>query len=68
MSSIEHVVSKRAEVTAVDSLSLTNYLNRHYYQVSELLLFESWGPLPPHPILINAKMPGKLILMGTFVN
>ncbi|XP_068220804.1 uncharacterized protein [Palaemon carinicauda] len=60
MNSIEQVISKRAEVTAVDSLSLTNYLNRHYYQVSELFLFESWGPLPPHPIMINAKVSDEM--------
>ncbi|XP_066977417.1 uncharacterized protein [Macrobrachium rosenbergii] len=60
MNSIEQVISKRAEVTAVDSLSLTNYLNRHYYQISELHLFESWGPLPPHPIMISTRLSNEL--------
>lgn len=60
MRSIENVISKRAEVTAVDSLSLANYLSRHYYQVSELHLYESWGPLPPHPIMLNTKLPGEM--------
>ncbi|MPC21977.1 hypothetical protein E2C01_014981 [Portunus trituberculatus] len=57
MSSIEMVVSKKAEVAVVDSLSLSNYLTRHYYQEPELHLQVSWGPLPPHPIIFNTKLP-----------
>lgn len=60
MNSIEMVVSKKAEATAVDSLSLANYLSRHYYQEPELHLQGSWGPLPPHPILVNTKLPEDL--------
>ncbi|XP_071546507.1 uncharacterized protein [Panulirus ornatus] len=56
MKSIEMVVAKRAEVTAVDSLSLANYLTLHFYQTPELYLQESWGPLPPYPILVNSKL------------
>lgn len=62
MSSIEMVVSKKAEVAVVDSLSLANYLTKHYYQESEIHLQASWGPLPPHPILFNTKLPGKMII------
>lgn len=62
MSSIEMVVSKKAEVAVVDSLSLSNYLTRHYYQEPELHLQVSWGPLPPHPIIFNSKLPGELFL------
>lgn len=60
MNSIEMVVSKKAEATVVDSLSLANYLSRHYYQKPELHLEASWGPLPPHPILVNSKLPGTV--------
>ncbi|KAK4329653.1 hypothetical protein Pmani_000006 [Petrolisthes manimaculis] len=60
MNSIEMVVSKKAEATVVDSLSLANYLSRHYYQEPELHLEGSWGPLPPHPILVNSKLPVEL--------
>ncbi|KAG7162651.1 uncharacterized protein LOC121873670 isoform X2 [Homarus americanus] len=60
MNSIETVVAKKAEMSAVDSLSLANYLTCHYYQEPELHLQESWGPLPPHPILINNKFPVDL--------
>lgn len=60
MNSIEMVVSKKAEVAVVDSLSLANYLTRHYYQESELHLQTSWGPLPPHPIVVNTKLPAAL--------
>nr|XP_053634012.1 uncharacterized protein LOC128689676 [Cherax quadricarinatus] len=58
--SIEMVVSKKSEATAVDSLSLANYLSRHYYHEPELSLELSWGPLPPHPILVNSKLPAAL--------
>ncbi|KAK8403706.1 hypothetical protein O3P69_000063 [Scylla paramamosain] len=61
MSSIEMVVSKKAEVAVVDSLSLSNYLTRHYYQQPELHLQVSWGPLPPHPIIFNTKLPADLV-------
>ncbi|KAG0712611.1 hypothetical protein GWK47_018114 [Chionoecetes opilio] len=60
MSSIEMVVSKKAEVAVVDSHSLANYLTRHYYQKPELHVQVSWGPLPPHPIIINTRIPGEL--------
>lgn len=60
MNSIEMVVSKKAEVAVVDSLSLSNYLTRHYYQKPELHLQVSWGPLPPHPIIINTRLPADL--------
>lgn len=59
MNSLEMVVAKKAEAAAVDSIALTNYLSRFYYQKAELHLQESWGPLPPHPILVNTNLPGK---------
>jgi len=60
VASIELVMAKRVEAAAVDSLSLANYLNVHYYQESEVGLQESFGPLPPHPILINKSIPVAL--------
>ncbi|XP_045615305.1 uncharacterized protein [Procambarus clarkii] len=60
MSSIEMVVSKKAEAAAVDSLSFANYLNRHYYQAPEIHLQGTWGPLPPHPILVNSNLPDAI--------
>ncbi|XP_042856989.1 uncharacterized protein LOC122243452 [Penaeus japonicus] len=60
MNSLEMVVAKKAEATAVDSIALTNYLSRFYYQEPELHLQESWGPLPPHPILINTKLSDEV--------
>ncbi|XP_076060607.1 putative phosphite transport system-binding protein PtxB isoform X2 [Oratosquilla oratoria] len=58
--SIELILLKKADVAAVDSISLKNYLTRYYYQEEELHVLESWGPLPPHPILINKSLPDEL--------
>lgn len=60
VASIELVMAKRVEAAAVDSLSLANYLNVHYYQEAEVGLQESFGPLPPHPIMINNSIPVAL--------
>lgn len=60
MNSLEMVVAKKAEAAAVDSIALTNYLSRFYYQKAELHLQESWGPLPPHPILVNTNLPDEI--------
>ncbi|XP_076061201.1 uncharacterized protein LOC143036984 [Oratosquilla oratoria] len=54
--SIELILLKKADVVAVDSISLKNYITRYYYQEEELHVLESWGSLPPHPILVNKSL------------
>lgn len=56
---IEYVLAKKAECAAVGSVALSHFLKKHYYLASQLELKESWGPLPPHPILVNKNLSGK---------
>jgi len=60
LKSIEMVLNKQADAAAVDSNSLAMYLSRNPQHASEIYCVESWGPLPPYPILINKRLSESL--------
>ncbi|KAL7644373.1 UNVERIFIED_CONTAM: hypothetical protein RMT77_005203 [Armadillidium vulgare] len=58
---MEAVIAKKAECAAVGSIAFSQFIKKHYYLASELQLFESWGPLPPHPIIVNKNLPDNIV-------
>lgn len=54
---IKYVVNQKAHAAAVDSVALSLYLNKHGKDEQDVSMFESWGPLPPHPIVLRKNLP-----------
>lgn len=58
--SIEMIVQKQADAAAVDANCAATYLKRNPLAKNEVFCLESWGPLPPYPIVVNSRMPDHL--------
>ena len=61
VNAIELVIAKKAEVATLSSISLTSFLKHHYYLANEVCVHQTWGPLPPEPIVYNKSMNGELL-------
>lgn len=57
--SAQMVLSKQAEWAAVDSTTLL--YSKKYMQDGgkDITILETLGRLPPYPIVINSKLPGR---------
>lgn len=58
--SAQMVLSKQAEWAAVDSTTLL--YSKKYMQDGgkDITILETLGRLPPYPIVVNSKLPGRL--------
>ena len=57
--SIQMVALKKADVTTVDSVVLACAINRNPALLEDIEVFDSIGPLPPHPIMVRSSMPSE---------
>lgn len=53
------VLSKQAEAAAIDANTFS--YNKKYLQDGgkDIIVLDSVGPLPPYPIVVNSRLPGK---------
>lgn len=57
--SAQMVLSKQAEWAAVDSTTLLYSKNFMYDGGKDIITLETLGRLPPYPIVVNCRVPGK---------
>ncbi|KAE8737663.1 hypothetical protein FOCC_FOCC016871 [Frankliniella occidentalis] len=60
LKSVQMVLSKQAEAAAVDANTLS--YNKKYLQDKgkDIIVLESFGPLPPYPIVVNSRLSATM--------
>lgn len=58
---IQMVLQKQADAAAVDANCLSIYMDQHPEIKEKIFVLESWGPLPPYPIVINTRLSSESI-------
>ncbi|KAG6452812.1 uncharacterized protein LOC115445196 [Manduca sexta] len=60
LASAQMVLSKQAEWAAIDSTTLLYSKKFLYDGGKDIITLETLGPLPPYPIVVNAKLPAQI--------
>lgn len=55
--SIYMVLNKQVDAAAVDANCLANFLDRNPSYRDKVFVIESWGELPPYPIVVRKELP-----------
>lgn len=57
LDSIYMVLNKQVDAAAVDANCLANFLDRNPSYRDKVFVIESWGALPPYPIVVRKELP-----------
>jgi len=57
LESIHMVLNKKVDAAAIESNCLKIFLDRNPKYRDDIVSLTSWGPIPPHPLVVSADMP-----------
>ncbi|CAG0885216.1 unnamed protein product [Darwinula stevensoni] len=60
VNSINMVLMKQAEASAVDANALANWAAHNPRLATEISVVDTWGPTPPYAIVVSKSLPGEL--------
>lgn len=60
LDSVYMVLNKQVDAAAVDANCLALFLDRNPYYRDKLVVLESWGPLPPYPVVVRRELSEEL--------